>query len=57
MAGVAQDFLQFPSVELANSRHQILRGKERPVLGALHDERMLNQYTRTQKPESAKPIA
>ena len=31
--GLHRIFLEFPSIELPNSRHQILQRKERPVLG------------------------
>jgi hypothetical protein len=43
MAGFAQDFPQSPSVELPNWRHQILHGKERRMLGASQNVRILNQ--------------
>ena len=44
--GLSRIFCSFLLLKLSNSRHQILHGKERQVLGALYDERILNQYTR-----------
>jgi hypothetical protein len=35
VSGFAQDFCSFLRLSLPNSRHQILHGKERPVLVAL----------------------